>query len=468
MDNKYNANSIDSVINYALQLKGKTLREACGNSIESHGYTGKGNFGQLLENFYFGIERNSRAEPDFLKVGLELKTSPLKINRKGEYSSKERLVLGIINYLKVHNETFETSSFWKKNAHLLLVFYLHDKHKDLLDYFIKIVGSWKYPSQDLLQIKRDWELINQKIKEGKAHELSEGDTFYLGACTKGSKGGNLRKQPFSHVQAPQRAYSLKQKYVNHIIANITDSETEVYGKIIDELAKVDASMSIEEVVILKFEPFYGKSVLEIAKILGLKINNKAKNYLAKLTNKLITKSILGIEASKKIEEFEKGNIEVKTIRLRADNLPKENISFRAFNYNRIINEDWEESGFKDILERRYLFIFYQFENKQLILKKVKFWNMPYLDIIEAKEVWEKTVQIIKQGNIVKRVDKNGKRFTNFPKKSNHRISHVRPHASNKYDTYPLPIADVLTGETKYMKHCFWLNNNYVKNEIYLK
>ena len=67
-----------------------------------------------------------------------------------------------------------------------MIFYFHDNKKSLLDYPIKLVDDWKYPNQDLLIIKRDWETISQKIKNGKAHELSEGDTFYLGACTKGS------------------------------------------------------------------------------------------------------------------------------------------------------------------------------------------------------------------------------------------------------------------------------------------
>ena len=66
-------------------------------------------------------------------------------------------------------------------------------------------------------------LITNKIKIGKAHELSEGDTFYLGAATKGSKGGNLRGQPYSKILAKQRAYSFKQGYVNHIIASIANA-----------------------------------------------------------------------------------------------------------------------------------------------------------------------------------------------------------------------------------------------------
>ena len=93
------------------KLKGHTLREKCSKEIENHSYQGKGNFGQLLEKFYFDYEPNSKAEADFVEVGMELKTCPLKTLKSGEYRSKERLVLNIINYLEVHKEHFEESSF---------------------------------------------------------------------------------------------------------------------------------------------------------------------------------------------------------------------------------------------------------------------------------------------------------------------------------------------------------------------
>jgi len=460
----YDINSADSIIDFAKLLKDQTLREACGVEIEKHGYKGKGNFGQILEKFYFGYEPNSNAEPDFKEAGMELKSSPLKTLKNGEFRSKERLVLNIINYLEVHKENFETSSFWKKNAHLLLVFYLHDRDLDLLDYIIKLVDDWQYPNEDLKIIKRDWEFINQKIKDGKAHELSEGDTFYLGACTKGSTAlKSFRDQPFNKEQAKQRAYSLKQGYVNHIIANIAQEETAVYGKIIERPEILDVVQTIEEIVSSKFQPFYGKSAKQIEQELGLELNQKAKSYFANLTN-----AILGLELSQKIEEFEKADIQVKTIRLKENGLPKEDISFPTFEYQELVETDWEDSDFKNILESKFFFVFYQFEGENLILRKVKFWNMPYSDILEAKNVWEEMVKTVSNGKIVKEVTDKGVRKTFFPKKTENRISHVRPHAKNAADTYELPFADKLTGLTEYTKHCFWLNASYVKDEIYLK
>tara|TARA_R100000935_G_scaffold27288_2_gene47446 strand:+ start:25218 stop:26603 length:1386 start_codon:yes stop_codon:yes gene_type:complete len=454
--------SADSIIEFAKQLKNQTLRQACGSEIEKHGYKGKGNFGQILEKFYFGYEPNSDAEPDFKEAGIELKSSPLKTLKNGDYRSKERLVLNIINYLEVHKEEFETSSFWKKNAHLLLVFYLHERDLDLLDYLIKLVNGWQYPNEDLKIIKQDWEFINQKIKDGKAHELSEGDTFYLGACTKGSTAlKSFRDQPFNEEQAKQRAYSLKQGYVNHIIANIAQEETAVYGKIIEQPEILDKVRSIEEIVILKFHPFYGKSAEQIEKELGLELNKNAKSYFANLTN-----AILGLELGQKIEEFEKADIQVKTIRLKENDLPKEDISFPTFEYQELLETDWEDSDFNNILESKFFFVFYQFEGENLILRKVKFWNMPHSDILTAKKVWEEMVITVSNGEIVKEVTKKGVRKTYFPKKTENRVSHVRPHARNAADTYELPVADKLTGLTEYTKHCFWLNASYVRDEIY--
>jgi DNA mismatch repair protein MutH len=458
----YNVEDKYSIIDYAKRLVGKTLTESCDEDVANHGYGGKGNFGQILEKFYFLYEPNSDSEPDFPIAGLELKSSPLKLLQNKEYRSKERLVLNIINYEKVAAQEFETSSFWKKNACLLLVFYLHNADDNFLDYVIKIVDEWSFPNTDLAIIRKDWETIKQKITDGKAHELSEGDTFYLGACTKGSKGGNLRQQPNSDIQAKQRAYSLKQGYVNHIIASIADSTTGIYGKLIsDETAA--KKQTIEEIVVEKFEHYYGKTVDEIVNSLGIKINKSAKSFKANLT-----KAIFGIELSKDIEEFEKAEIIVKTVTLNKSNFPCESMSFPAFEYKKLVKERWEESNFREIFEHKFLFVFFQIENNQFVLRKVKFWNMPYQDRKKIKEVWAKTKEIVTKGNIVKYVDENGKRHTNFPGKQFNNVAHTRPHAQNKLDTYPLPTIDKVTNQKVYTKHGFWLNDTYINDEIYLK
>ncbi len=461
MNLPYDTLNKKSVLEYAKKLKGKSLKEVCGESILEHDFTGKGNFGQVLEKFYFGYNPNSKSEADFHQINLELKTSPLRLLKNGEYRAKERLVLGIINYAEIVTQSFDHSDFLRKNANLLLIFYLYQVNLNILDYLVKLVDEWTFPSADLAIIKRDWEYIKKKIADGKAHELSEGDTFYLGACTKGANASSMRGQPFNHVLAKQRAFSLKQGYVNHIIASISNEETGIYGKLLSTQAATE-KLTIEEIVLNKFKPYYGKEIRNILIDIGLEMKSSAKNFYANLT-----KAILGIELDKEIEEFEKAEIIVRTVRLKENSMPKEDVSFPNFKYTAIVNETWDNSDFKEMLEHKFLFVFLQIENNQIYLKKAKFWNMPYSDILEAEKVWAMTKDVVSNGNIVREV-RNGVRRTNFPNKSFSSVSHVRPHAKDSKDTYPLPIQDTLTEANEYTKHCFWLNSSYVRDEIYLK
>lgn len=471
----YNPKDKQSVIDYAKLLKGKTLRKICDPEILEHNYTGKGNFGQILEKFYFGYDPNSKSQADFFEIRMELKTSPLKQLKNNEYRSKERLVLNIINYLEVVNQQFEDSDFWKKNANILLIFYLYQAGYDILDYLIKLVDEWNFPSTDLEIIKKDWELIKQKIADGKAHELSEGDTFYLGACTKGGKGGNLRAQPNSEIPAKQRAYSLKQGYVNHIIASIANDKTGLYGKLIKSVEEIK-NRTIEEIVIERFSQYYGLNVEEISEKTGVALDfNDTKNFYSKITH-----AILNIELDKEIEEFEKANIEIKTIRVESNDNIIQSISFPAFKFEQIFQENWISSEMNEIVEKKFLFIFFKNDGNSYRLEKVKFWNMPLTDRKEVRKVWLKTKKIIQEGRIFKDFakDKHGNirvsikgnpiRLNNLPKISDNLVCHVRPHGSDSTETFPLPIEDKILKVKEYSKQCFWLNNTYVKDEIYLK
>ncbi len=470
---QYNPNDKDSIISFAKLLIGKSVGVEYKQDIPKLRLSSKdkGRLGKVIEEIYFKYKPNPKPEADFKKAGLELKSAGLlKQKRKGNFVAKERLVLNIIDYELVVNQSFDIDFLTGKNAHLLLVFYLYEQGIDIIESIIKLVGDWPYNNTDLEIIRKDWEFIKQKVADGKAHELSEGDTLYLGACTKGATALSVRKQPFSNIPAKQRAYSLKQGYVNHIIASIANEATGIYGKLIPSVA-VAKKQTIEEILISKFKPYYGNNIKNLVNIFQLgSINKSSKQYFS-LVSKAILNKILEVPLDKNatnyIEEFDKAEVKIKTVRLQQNNLPKEDISFPTFKYEELVKEDWENSDFKDILEHKFLFVFFQFEDEELVLRKVKFWNMPYADILEAEKVWTKAKEIVSKGKIVKEV-KNEIRYTNFPNKSFNSVSHVRPHATNADDTYPLPIKDKLTKEKEYTRHCFWLNNTYIRDEIYLK
>ena len=218
MQQPYDKTSRESILGHARKLLGKSIHDLYPAAVTLN--TGKGDLGQCVEFYHFGYENNSAAEADFNEAGLELKCSPLKALKEGSMVSKERLVLNVIDYVKEFDKTFDTSSFSRKNAFLLLMFYLHVKGVCNLDLLFKIVRLWSIPEEDRKIFMDDWDVIHEKIAKGLAHELSEGDTLYLAACVKGAKGGgNKRPQKVGGIPADQRAYSIKSAYLNHIIVD---------------------------------------------------------------------------------------------------------------------------------------------------------------------------------------------------------------------------------------------------------
>ena len=132
-------------------------------------------------------------------------------------------------------------------------------------------------------------------------------------------------------------------------------------------------------------------------------------------------------------------------------MPKESMSFPAFKYTDIINENWDSSELNEMFSTtKYLFIVYQYlDDDTLIFKKAMFWNVPDTDLNgDIRKVWEETVHRIRQNE-----------YNNLPKSSESPILHVRPHGQNSHDTYPTP-----DGKSA-IKKCFWLNKEYIKKQI---
>ena len=447
----YNDKSIDSIIAYAHGLIGKSFGEIDKNERLGDN-KGKGNLGQIVEESYFGYDINSRAEADFSHVGIELKVTPFKVNKNKTISAKERLVLNIINYMEEYKKDFYESSFWKKNNKLLLVFYQWKKELEKKDYVVKDIMLHEFSEEDLVVIKDDWNTIVNKIKDGKAHELSEGDTNYLAACPKGANKSSVRQQPFSDKLAMQRAFSLKSSYMTSLIRKRLGIENSEVVSILK-----GTKMTIEQLLESKFSLYYGKSVDEISTDLGINLYNEngklPKNYV-----QMIVSRILGLTTNdlNKIEEFAKANIKFKTIRIEKNGKIKEHMSFPTFKYTEIIKEDWYNSSLRSLFEeQKYLFVIFRYdENNVLRLDKIKLWNMP-INVLDTyvRETWEETVKVIKEG--VKIEIKGNKTIDNLPGAKFNGICHTRPHARDSKDTYELPDG------RKLVKKCFWLDKDYI-------
>ena len=412
----------------------------------------KGGLGQLIEKYLFGMDNNSDSEPDFMPAGIELKVTPYKKIKGGKLSAKERLVLNIIDYMTEYKNTFRSSHFWYKNNKIQLLWYLWEANKDKKDLIItheKLLELEK--NEDLKQIEEDWNFIINKIREGKAHEISEADTMYLGACSKGANALSTREQPFSDIPAMQRAFCFKNSYMTQLVRKYIGDYSNV-----EKILK-GTNDTFNEFVLNIIAKYKGKSQNELMK--EFNIDTKAKNV-----NSMLISRMFNVKGKlSETEEFQKAKIIPKTIRIEENGRIKESISFPYFKYTEIVNQDWETSDLREELETtKYMFFIFKRENGEYIFKGIKLWNMPEIDIeTSVMEMWKKTYNTIKTGNIVKSIE-NGIRKTNFVGMSENNVCHVRPHGRNASDVCKLPVADKLTGATEYTKHCFWINNNYIR------
>ena len=437
---EYDYKNAYSIFQFAKKLKNKTLRGATKLTTTKglKAGTNKGLFGTLIEQDYFMYHPNSHANADFEEAGLELKTTPLKKTNKG-LRAKERLVFNIINYNTIVKENWEQSSFLSKNQLLLLIFYLWEKDKNLLDYLIKYIKLLRLSEQDFEIIKQDWHTIVAKIKLGKAHELSEADTNYLSACRKGA--GNkkdLRPQPQSEILALQRAFSFKPKYMNTIISSIEKKEEYEHVLNTNDLK----TKSFEEVIYSKLDKFKGMSIDEICGKL------KIKKPSAKHQAYLLTAKMLGVKNGK-IAEFEKADIQLKTITLEKTGKLKEAMSFKTFKYNDIIEDNnWDMSPIREMFEKKFLFIIFRKDEAGVKkFERVQFFHLPYSDLMQIKSLWEKVKDNTKKGI-----------YENISSQDNP-VAHIRNHATNSKSTFPTP-----NGKTA-KKRCFWLNREYIYDVI---
>lgn len=67
----------------------------------------KRQYENYIEKYFYGYKLNSDSDPDFDKIGVELKVTPFKVNKNETISAKERLVLTILNYMEENLDPFK-------------------------------------------------------------------------------------------------------------------------------------------------------------------------------------------------------------------------------------------------------------------------------------------------------------------------------------------------------------------------
>ena len=438
--------TIEELLHYTEAIKGKTFKEIDSEHLLENTKNlkrNKGILGHVVESGFYKYPINSDPQADFDKIGVELKVTGYKKNTKGEKSAKERVSLSKIDFNKIVNEEYEYSKLIYKNKKILFIWYFYEKGKDIGDFLITDYQLYDM-SQDEETIKNDFYIIKQKVKDGRAHELSEGDTSYLGACTKARTSKDRTSQPYSDIPAKPRAYSLKNSYMSGILNSI--------GTTIS--FDTNEFKTVEEYVLAKLRPYIGKSQLEILEEVS---GQTYKEKIPKNLNKMITDKIIGKddELAEKHDLFKKTSFIIKNSPITPKGTYRERMSFRNLTLSEF-EDSWEDSYWKLFFdETTILNILWKepksgSKNGERILEgvsKIGF-NDDDLDSIEISY------------NMVKEtIAKKDISLLPYPNSFEGQILEIGPKGQKSDDAYNTFFNNEVT------KTCFFLNKEYLFEKI---
>lgn len=333
-DRKYTKEQIYTLLE---GVKGKTLGEVdrsrqFDRTLKSDKITGIA--GDVVEQSVFGYERDSDQECDIEIDGVltELKTTGVRVpksllkNARGKTGAAYNVFLGAKEGITITNVTFDptiqtvfdTSHFWEKSQHLLIVFYEYRSYEvvpasgyksfPIVDYCYN-----SFSSDEKAKLQNDWEIVRDYLQAvyDECHDTCERNERLVG---------------FTHVLRPQlllielvpgfkrRAsgnyqrprYKLKKTFVDYIVRGHFDKSRACSEIVLKEpfssFAQLDARCHALTLL------YKGKTLQELKQELG--IEGAMKNVAAQCVIRMFGTSCKRLN---QISDFTKAGIIAKTI-----------------------------------------------------------------------------------------------------------------------------------------------------------
>lgn len=145
----------------------------------------KGVVGSLIEQCVLGYEPDTKQEADLIVVEggerckTELKSTGMVINSEpvNHFVAKEPMSITAVGVYDIAEQTFETSHFWNKLEHMLLVYYLYtatpaDHHISPYEYRLFPIKGYEFhefDEEEIKTLKQDWEYVRALVERVVSH-----------------------------------------------------------------------------------------------------------------------------------------------------------------------------------------------------------------------------------------------------------------------------------------------------------
>lgn len=271
------------------------------------------------------------------------------------------------------------------------------------------------------------------LREGKAEQLSEGMTTYLGACTKGQGNQQLVAQFYPpHTGAKRRAFCYKRSYMDYVLHHyIMPCSVQEEDSIVKDTRMLE-TRTFEELVLSLINENVGATDRELCAKFGMDYTGNKAQWTQ------LVYRMLGVRGQR-AEEFEKANISVRTVREdEGDQTVRESLSLNTFKFADLLEQKtWDEAPLRDYMdETRFLFVVFEKIGDASVLKGAAFWSMP-VDVIDGalRDCWEEARYVVQRGVkiVPKRRANGGVSYENdLPGITFNGVAHVRPHTARRY------------------------------------
>jgi hypothetical protein len=406
---------------------GKTLGEVDVNNVFARTITHPkitGIAGDVVERSILGYPSDQDRNPDLIVDGIntELKTTGIQKPKKKsnlEFEAKEPITITAVSPHTITEEEFETSSFWHKLEHLLLVYYHYDSPEtvpaaEYANFIIKGYHFHKFSNEDKEILKNDWLIIRDFIQSLK-------DTYDNPQNEYSRISSDLKKKLMLIDTAPKwpnrPRFRLKRATVSTIVQKHFGAKFEKLEETYSTFKELD-----EELHRLS-KQYKNKTVRELMNILGITMKVNMKGDVSKSVTEQIIVKMFGGEAKKlsKIELFSKIGIIPKTIVQTSKGLRTEDMKLFQIDFEEWTNPDtiFEDSFVYSYFNgQQFLCIIFEEPSTDAKLLDNKFIGFKRLSIdesvleIEIKNVWEKIRDLVNNYKLKEEpvFDKNKNQF----------------------------------------------------------
>ncbi len=217
--------SVDELMTRARDVAGLTLGELGARvavDLPEESARGKGVAGQILEKV-LGASAGSRAEPDFVNLGIELKTIPLDATGK----PKESTFVCSISLSSMADTDWEGSTVLKKLSKVLFLPVEAASETPLCDRRVGRAYLWTPNADEQRLMRADWERLAEMIAAGDVEQITGHLGEVLQVRPKAPHGRSRRRAPDEEgaVQwTMPRGFYLRPRFTGAVLARLRAAE----------------------------------------------------------------------------------------------------------------------------------------------------------------------------------------------------------------------------------------------------